>query len=88
MQPPDGEPFHLRGVFREVDPPVLLVFTFVYDKPDLDDVETLVELSFADLGGQSTEVTLAQGPFKTEDRLALHREGWTDSFDKLARLLE
>jgi uncharacterized protein YndB with AHSA1/START domain len=28
MQPPDGEPFHLRGEFREVDPPRRLVYTF------------------------------------------------------------
>jgi uncharacterized protein YndB with AHSA1/START domain len=50
--------------------------------PDPDDVETLVALSFRDLGG-STEVALTQGRFKTEARLALHRDGWTDSFDKL-----
>ena len=49
-------------------------------------METLVALSFGDLG-ESTEVALTQGPFKTEDRRALHRDGWTDSFDKLERLL-
>ena len=43
-------------------------------------------LSFRDLG-ESTEVALTQGPFKTEDRRALHRDGWTDSLDKLERLL-
>jgi uncharacterized protein YndB with AHSA1/START domain len=85
MQPPEGEPFYLGGVFREVDPPAKLVFTFAYETPDPDDVETLVELSFRDLG-ESTEVTLTQGPFKTEGRLALHRDGWGDSFDRLAAL--
>jgi hypothetical protein len=30
---------------------------------------------------------LEQGPFKTEARRALHRDGWTDSFDKLERLV-
>ena len=82
MQPPDGEPFRLTGEFREVDPPSRLAFTFVWDPPDLDDAETLVELSFRDHGG-STEVDFTQGPFKTEARLALHRDGWTDSFEKL-----
>ena len=84
MQPPEGDPFHLTGEFREVDPPARLVFTFVYESPDPDDVENLVELSFRDLG-ESTEVIFTQGPFKTEPRRALHRDGWTDTFDRLER---
>jgi uncharacterized protein YndB with AHSA1/START domain len=86
MQPPDGNPFYLAGEFREVDPPVRLAFTFVYEDPDPDDVETLVELSFRNVG-ESTEVVYSQGPFKTAARRALHREGWTDSFDKLEQFL-
>jgi hypothetical protein len=45
-------------------------------EPDPDDVETQVDPSFRDLGG-----------FKTEERRALHRDGWTDGFDKLERLV-
>jgi uncharacterized protein YndB with AHSA1/START domain len=86
MQPPEGESFYLTGEFRAVDPPVHLAFTFVWEDPDPDDVENLVNLSFRNLGG-STEVALGQGRFKTEARRALHRDGWTDSFDKLERLL-
>jgi uncharacterized protein YndB with AHSA1/START domain len=86
MQPPEGDPFFLSGEFREVDPPARLAFTFVYENPDPDDVENLVGLSFRDLGGV-TEVSFTQGPFKTEDRWALHRDGWSDSFDRLERLL-
>jgi uncharacterized protein YndB with AHSA1/START domain len=82
MQPPEGEAFYLTGEFREVDPPARLAFTFMYEDPDPDDVENLVELSFRDLG-DSTEVVLRQGPFKTEARRELHRNGWTDSFDRL-----
>jgi uncharacterized protein YndB with AHSA1/START domain len=86
MQPPEGDPFYLTGEFRELDPPARLGFTFVYEDPDPDDVETLVELSFRDLG-ESTEVVFAQGPFKTEPRLELHRSGWTDTFDRLERYI-
>jgi uncharacterized protein YndB with AHSA1/START domain len=86
MQPPEGEPFHLSGEFSEVDPPARLGFTFVWDPSDPDDLETLVALWFRDLG-ESTEVALAQGPFKTEARRALHRDGWTGSLDKLERLI-
>jgi uncharacterized protein YndB with AHSA1/START domain len=86
MQPPEGDPFHLIGEFREVDPPARLGYTFVWEPPNPDDVETTVGLSFGDLG-ESTEVALTQGPFKTEARWALHRDGWTESFQKLERLL-
>ena len=86
MQPPEGDRFHLTGEFREVDPPARLAFTFMWEPPDPEDVETLVVLAFRDLG-DSTEVSFTQGPFKTEERLALHRDGWSDSFDKLERLL-
>jgi uncharacterized protein YndB with AHSA1/START domain len=86
MQPPEGDSFNLAGEFRQVDLPVRLAYTFAWEDPDPDDVETLVALAFADLG-RATEVALTQGPFKTEARRALHREGWTESFDKLARLV-
>jgi uncharacterized protein YndB with AHSA1/START domain len=86
MQPPEGDAFYLIGEFREVDPPSRLAFTFVYEDPDPDDIENLVELSFGDRGG-STEVSFTQGPFKTEERCELHRDGWGDSFDRLEELL-
>jgi uncharacterized protein YndB with AHSA1/START domain len=86
MQPPEGDPFHLTGEFRVMDPPERLSFTFVWEPADPDDVETLAELSFRDLGG-STEVHFVQGSFKTEARRDLHRDGWGDSFDKLERLI-
>jgi uncharacterized protein YndB with AHSA1/START domain len=86
MRPPEGVPFHLTGEFREVDPPAALAFTFVWEPPETDDIETTVALSFRDLG-ESTEVALSQGAFKTEERRALHRDGWGDSFDKLESLI-
>ena len=86
MQPPDGNAFYLAGEFRDVEPPVRLAFTFMWEDPDPDDVETLVELSFRDLG-ESTELGFTQGSFKTEARRELHRNGWTDSLDKLEEVL-
>jgi len=86
MRPPDGAPFALAGEFREVEAPARLVFTFRWDEPDPDDVENVATLLFVDLGDE-TEVLLTQAPFKTDARLSLHRDGWSDSFDKLERLL-
>lgn len=86
MQPPEGELFHLNGEIREVEPPSLLSFTFRWDPPDPDDRETRVTLSFRDRG-ERTEMELAQGAFATQERLALHEDGWTQSFEKLEELL-
>jgi uncharacterized protein YndB with AHSA1/START domain len=86
MQPPEGELFHLHGEFREVDPRSGLSYTFVWDPPNPDDRETVVTLSLRDRGDE-TEVELTQGEFATEERLALHDRGWTESFDKLDQLL-
>jgi uncharacterized protein YndB with AHSA1/START domain len=88
MQPPDGDAFELTGTFREVDIPSRLAFTFNWEPADLDDQETVVQLAF-EATDDSTRVHLRQGPFKTEERRALHRDGWTESLDKLAaRLVE
>jgi uncharacterized protein YndB with AHSA1/START domain len=86
MQPPDGDLFYLSGEFREVDPPARLAFTFRWDPPDPDDRQTVVTLSLQDRG-KRTEVLLTQGEFATKERLALHEEGWTDSFGRLEQVL-
>ena len=86
MQPPEGEAFELTGTFHDVDAPSRLTFSFNWQPPDPDDVETVAQLAFESLG-ESTEVRLRQGPFTTEARRDLHRDGWSESFDKLADLL-
>jgi uncharacterized protein YndB with AHSA1/START domain len=87
MQPPEGEAFHLSGEFIEIDAPTRLVYTFRWDEPDPDDRETVVVLSLAAVG-DATEVSLTQGEFATDERLALHRSGWADSLEKLGKLVE
>jgi uncharacterized protein YndB with AHSA1/START domain len=86
MQPPEGDAFHLRGEFVEVDPPRRLVYTFEWEDPDPGDRQTVVTLSFLERG-QGTKVVLDQGPFATEARRALHESGWTDTLERLERFL-
>ena len=86
MQPPDGEPFHLSGEFLEIDPPWRLVYTFLWEEPTPDDRDTVVDLSLGSTGA-ATRLVLSQGPFLTDERLELHRNGWTESFEKLQAVL-
>jgi uncharacterized protein YndB with AHSA1/START domain len=86
MKPPDGDVFHLTGTFRTVEATRRLAFTFVWEEPDPDDQETLVTLSFEPTD-PGTRLTLDQGPFKTAPRWELHRDGWTETLERLARTL-
>ena len=87
MLPPAGDLFYLAGEFLDVDPPRRLSYTFRWEDPDPEDRETVVTLSLRDAGGATTELALEQGDFASERRRALHDEGWTQSFVKLAALL-
>jgi uncharacterized protein YndB with AHSA1/START domain len=86
MQPSEGDVFHIRGTFRTVEASRHLAFTFVYEEPDPDDQETLVSVTF-EPAEQGTRVVLEQGPFKTVARCELHRDGWTDSLERLEQTL-
>lgn len=83
MQPPDGELFHLTGVYIEVEPPSRLAYTFRWEPPDPDDRENMVRIALRERDG-ATEVELNQGPFATEARCDLHKAGWTDTLARLA----
>jgi uncharacterized protein YndB with AHSA1/START domain len=86
MQPPEGHLFHLTGEFVDIRRPRLLAYTFRWEEPDPEDQETTVTLSL-DALDDATLVLLSQGEFRTDSRLALHRDGWTDSLVKLRRVL-
>ena len=86
MQPPEGQAFHLRGRYSEVDPPRRLVYTFEWEQPDPDDRRTVVTLSFHD-ELEGTKLVVDQRPFATEARYTLHEAGWAETLERLARFL-
>lgn len=86
LEPPEADRFHIGGVITRADRPTVLEFSFVYEESSADDVETRVQLMLSDVG-ESTEIRLTQGTFKTPNRRALHETGWRESFDKLERLV-
>ncbi len=86
MQPPEGEVFHLAGEFLAIDPPGRLSYTFRWEEPSPDDRETVVTISLRDVDG-FTEMKVEHGVFATEERLALHTQGWSDSLERLHQLV-
>jgi uncharacterized protein YndB with AHSA1/START domain len=87
MKPAEGLPFHLSGRFLSVDAGRGISYTFRYEEPTPDDRETVVTLTLDDRGPEETVLSLTHGAFATQERLALHRAGWSQSLERLATLI-
>ena len=87
MRAPDGRVIRKHGVYREIVTPERLVFTYVTDDPvGNPGPETLVTVTFTDLGGK-TRLTLHQGGFESVVAGEAHHGGWTSCRERLAEHL-
>jgi len=86
MQAPDGALHRLVGVYRVVDPPRKLVYTWRWES-EPDSPETLVTVEFIDRGN-ATDLVLTQELFPSEETKQKHETGWTGCFEKLALLVQ
>jgi uncharacterized protein YndB with AHSA1/START domain len=87
MHSPETGELTNRGVVREALEPERLVFTFAWDNEDgTPGREMLISIAFADLDGK-TEMVFSQGVFESVEDRDGHREGWSESFDKLEQYL-
>jgi uncharacterized protein YndB with AHSA1/START domain len=87
MRSPEGTDHRLRGVYREIVEPERLVFTFAWeDEEGRLGHETLVTVTFADHGGR-TKLILHQAVFESVTARDSHREGWTETLERLAAYL-
>lgn len=87
MRSPDGGLHTVSGVYRSIEPPRLLVFTWGWD----DDHgrrgdETVVTVAFEAAPG-GTRLTLTQEGFASRPQCENHRQGWSSSFICLARAM-
>jgi uncharacterized protein YndB with AHSA1/START domain len=73
----------VNGIYREVRPPERLVFTWRWEKVDMNFGESQVTLEFHERG-PVTEVTLRHENLPTTEVCEIHRQGWADFFDKFA----
>lgn len=87
MRAPDGSEMSVSGVYREVEAPSRLVFTWAWTQEDGSrGHETLVTLEFLDQG-EATDLVLTQETFQDEDAMGKHEGGWQGCFDCLERAL-
>lgn len=88
MRAPDGSVVVKHGVYREVAAPERLAFTYTTGEvPGEVDPETSVTLTFVDLGGGRTRLTLRHTGFRTDAARFDHEGGWSGSLDRLARFV-
>ena len=88
MKAPDGSQHVAVGVYREIDRPRRLVFTWGWegDNAPFGEGETLVTIDFEDRDG-STEVVLTHERFPNAESKASHEHGWNSLLNNLEREL-
>ncbi len=82
----DGEAYRVSGVYRRIDPPHRLEFTWVWGQGNYAGHETIVSLAFHDLG-DTTELALTHSGLATAEAVSLHGDGWRSSWVNLGQWL-
>jgi uncharacterized protein YndB with AHSA1/START domain len=85
LQFPEEEILYISGVYRQVDPPEKLVFTWQWEQPDMDFGESQVTVEFHERG-QNTEVFLRHESFPNETVRDRHQAGWGEFLDRFGAL--
>lgn len=86
MRSPEGTLHTCAGVYRTIDRPNRLEFTWAWEQEDgKPGHETLVAVTFEPADG-GTRMRLVQKTFESATARDGHRGGWTSSFDCLERL--
>jgi uncharacterized protein YndB with AHSA1/START domain len=80
----DTTPIRHRGIYRAIERPRRLVFT--WESPPTDNRETLVTVDFIPKGA-STEVIVTHEQLP-DSALPSHANGWTSAIEKLAQFVE
>lgn len=87
MGPASGPQHQAGGVYREVVPGEKIVFTHAWDEGGRRGHETVVTVTFSD-EGRKTRMKFQQAIFASVEDRDGHREGWSESFDKLERVVK
>jgi len=82
----DGTVHRVTGVYREVDPPRRLVYTWRWESmPGFP--ETLVTVEFRPRADGGTDLVLVHDGLPTDEAHRRHAHGWVASVEKLAAVV-
>jgi uncharacterized protein YndB with AHSA1/START domain len=86
MLSPEGQRHIVSGVYRKIDRPARLVFTWAWEDEDGSrGAESEVDLTFRP-AGSGTQLHLVHRRFASAESRDSHRLGWQSSFNDLERL--
>jgi len=84
MKNAEGGEHNARGVYREIEKPSRIVYTWSWDEhPDAG--ESLITVEFSAVEG-GTEVTMVHSGLPTEELVKEHESGWTSCLNRLEKL--
>jgi uncharacterized protein YndB with AHSA1/START domain len=84
---PQGEPVIVGGVYRSIQPPSVIAFTWVIEPPDEHaGIESEVTVTITP-DGDGTELHIRHARLTLADAVARHAEGWRGAMDQLDQLL-
>jgi uncharacterized protein YndB with AHSA1/START domain len=85
MNLPDGSVVSVAGVFKMIEEARRLIFTWGREGDDTR--QSLITLTFKDLGSGRTELTLRQEGLRTAENRDGHAKAWNSALGKLADYL-
>ncbi|MDB5722233.1 MAG: ATPase [Alphaproteobacteria bacterium] len=85
LESANGDTLWQGGVYRLIEPPKRLVFTFAWGERHEDGppVETLVSIELTAISAERTIMEFTQTGLKSSASASGHQHGWTSCFDRL-----
>lgn len=87
MRSPDGKLHVVSGLYRRIEPPRHLAFSWAWEENGARGHETEVEVSFEPAPG-GTRLTIVQKEFATAHSRDLHAQGWGSTLNCLAETVK
>ncbi|MDD9944718.1 MAG: SRPBCC domain-containing protein [Myxococcales bacterium] len=86
MRAPNGNEHVVKGVYKTIEAPTRLAFTWAWQYEQGPGHETLVTVTLSDLGGR-TRVRLEQRTFAEKEHRDNHVHGWESTLEALKKYL-
>jgi uncharacterized protein YndB with AHSA1/START domain len=85
---PAGQTVIVGGLYRSIEPPSRIVFSWIIEPPDEHaGIESEVTVTIAP-DGRGTELVIRHEQLARVDAVARHAEGWRGALDRLTALFE
>ncbi len=88
MTDPEGKAHVAIGVYREIERPVRLVFTWSWEDAGNGVKDTLVTIEFKNVGDNLTKVIVTHERFVDATRMHRHERGWTELLGLVERFVD